>query len=173
LIVETQRSSRQPSRNTSPRPSGPIDRVGALAPSLFGPACRTRSRTSIALPFFFRPARKPRTVCGAHPVASMMAGPLAPSVRPSRASTCCCFVHSRGLRGPPPLPRAGARALPDPNREPHPTIPLFAIIGHLFAFHKSEAVAQISLKYDAVKKRESKRQCKTANPNQKSPPYYG
>ena len=34
-----------------------------FAPVLFGPTIRSRDFTSIVWPFFFSPAKKPRTVC--------------------------------------------------------------------------------------------------------------
>jgi hypothetical protein len=45
-------------------------------------------------------AKKPRTVWACHPVASAIWATVAPSGGRSMASTCCCLVPSRGLRGP-------------------------------------------------------------------------
>ncbi len=50
-----------------------------FAPCLFGPIWQMRSRTSTAWPFFFRPAKNPRTVCCAQPVASAICATVAPS----------------------------------------------------------------------------------------------
>ena len=45
------------------------------------------------MPFrFFRPAKKPRTVCGAQFMASAICATVAPSGRRSIASTCDCLV---------------------------------------------------------------------------------
>ena len=48
-----------------------------MAPALFGPTWRTRSSTATATPFFLSPAKKPRTVCAAHSVASAICATVA------------------------------------------------------------------------------------------------
>jgi hypothetical protein len=52
----------------------------------------TRSSTSTSMPFLVRPARKPRTECGAQPIASTICGPLAPSLPHIMAGIRACFV---------------------------------------------------------------------------------
>ena len=52
--------------------------------------------------YFLRPGKRPRTVCGAQPVASTTCATVAPSERRSRASTACCLVPARGERGAVP-----------------------------------------------------------------------
>lgn len=64
-----------------------------------GKRVRTRSFTATSMPFFFSPAKKPRTVCVAQPVALETWAAVAPSGRRSMAKTVSCLVPSRGAQG--------------------------------------------------------------------------
>jgi hypothetical protein len=91
------------------------------------------------MPFLARPARKPRTVCEAQPIASAICGPLAPSRRRSMGRTWARFVF-RGCRcgaeaGRPQHQRPITTTYPpnvfvvDPATRSLPLIPLSTAIG--------------------------------------------
>jgi hypothetical protein len=50
--------------------AGVVDRKATIRTNTFDPTWRTQSRTSILMLFLASPARKPRTVCDAQPIAS-------------------------------------------------------------------------------------------------------
>ena len=72
--------------------SGGQQPVDPARPSTFSEMMVSPSR------FFSAPAKAPRTVCGCQPVAATTWAIVAPSLRPSMATSCACLVPSR-VRG--------------------------------------------------------------------------